>query len=214
MKTRYLLSVHDRRQGIGPTRGPKRWCEPGLVITLSVVAIALSAVTQVAAQSRAFDAKELAEYRLTVEVFERFVVASDGIAIVSREDQRLSDQPLFTREVSVLGDAPVMARDLEARLSGHDGLARALSAARITAREYATFALTLFGARLAHGFLSSGALRSIPKGVASDNVQFVETHLAAVTKVLQVLGVEEPAPASHSVARLLIVRKAGGSTAR
>jgi hypothetical protein len=159
----------------------------------------------VLAQSRAFDARELAEYRLTVEVFERFVAASDRIAVVSREDQHLVDRPLFTRDVSVLGDAPVVAHELELRLSQHDGLAGALRTEGMTAREYTTFALTLFGARLAYGFMASGALRFVPKGVPTDNVHFVETHLAAVTKVLQVLGVEEPPP---GVAGFLIVRQA------
>jgi hypothetical protein len=163
-------------------------------LTLAVL-MTMPVCAHATAQPRAFDAKELAEYRLTLPVFERFVAASDRIAAVTRGDQRLIEHPLFTRDVTVLGDAPSMARELESRLSDHPDLSEALRAARISAREYTTFALTLFGARLAHGFMSSGVLHSIPKGVATDNVQFVAAHLSAVTKVLQVLGVEEPAPA-------------------
>ena len=110
-------------------------------------------------QPRAFDAKDLAEYPLTLPVFERFVDASDRIAVITRGDQRFVEHPLFTREVSVLGDATVMARELETRLSNHSALAEALRAAGLSARGYTRFALTLFGARLAHGFMSSGALR-------------------------------------------------------
>lgn len=159
---------------------------------LSVLAVTLSAGTYQPAQSGAFDAKELAEYRLTTATFERFVAASEQVAIVSRQDRTLSEYPLFTRDVSVLGEATVVAGQLQARLSGHAALANALSVTGITAREYTKFALTLFGARLAHGFLSTGALRSVPKGVATDNVEFVKEHLEAVIRVLQVLGVEEP----------------------
>ena len=188
-QTRYLLSVSDGRQGMVSNRH-RSW---PFDLTLAVL-MTIPVCAHATSQPRAFDAKELAEYRLTLPVFERFVDASDRIAAVTRGDQRFVEHPLFTREVSVLGDATVMARELETRLSNHSALAEALRAAGLSAREFTTFALTLFGARLAHGFMSSGALRSVPKGVATDNVQFVAAHLAAVTKVLQVLRVEEPAP--------------------
>jgi hypothetical protein len=181
--------VSGRRQGIVALlhRARARALTLALLWTTTVGAHAT-------AQPRPFETKELAEYRLTIPVFERFVDASERIAAVTRGDQGFVEHPLFTREVSVLGDATVMARELEARLSNHSALAEALRAAGLSAREYTTFALTLFGARLAHGFMSSGALRSVPKGVATDNVQFVAAHLSAVTRVLQVLGVEEPPP--------------------
>jgi hypothetical protein len=188
-QTRYLLSVSDGRQGM-VFRRHRSW---PFDLTLAVL-MTIPVCAHATSQPRAFDAKELAEYRLTLPVFERFVDASDQIAAVTRGDQRFVEQPLFTREVSVLGDATVMARELETRLSNDSALAEALRAAGLSAREYTTFALTLFGARLAHGFMSSGALRSVPKGVATDNVQFVAEHISAVIKVLQVLGVEEPPP--------------------
>jgi hypothetical protein len=166
---------------------------------LSVVAVTLSAGTYQPAQSGAFEARELAEYRLTAATFERFVAASEQIAIISRQDRTLSEQPLFTRDVSVLGEATAVAGQLETRLSGHAALANALSVTGITAREYTKFALTLFGARLAHGFLSTGALRSVPKGVATDNVEFVKGHLEEVIRVLHALGVEEPPPVSAAL---------------
>ena len=167
--------------------------EPGRQpLGLALVLLLCAAVSHLTAQSRAFDTKELSEYRLTPQVFQHFAAASERIAAISAEDEELKARPLFTKEVAVLGDAPEMARELESRLSGHRGLAEALRSAGISAREYTTFALTLFGARLAHGFMSTGALRSIPKGVATHNVEFVATHHEAVSKVLQVLGVEAP----------------------
>jgi hypothetical protein len=137
-----------------------------------------------------FTAKELAEYRLTPPVFKQFTHASRLIARATRDDPRLADNPLFTREVSVLGDAPVMATELEARLNNEPALATALWAANMSAREYTKFALALFGARLAHGFMKSGALRFVPPGVATDNVAFVESHQSQIADVLRLIGVE------------------------
>ena len=49
--------------------------------------------------------KELAGYRLTTAVFQRFVPASRGIAAAVTADPRLAADPPFTREVAVSGDA-------------------------------------------------------------------------------------------------------------
>jgi hypothetical protein len=148
----------------------------------------------VASLQSSFTVEELAQYRLSLPVFKRFDEASRLIAAAAREDSRLAANPLFTREVSVLGDAPVMAADVERRLRNEAPLAAALRAANISAREYTTFALSLMAARLAHGFVKSGALRAVPPGVATDNVAFVEAHQAAVAAVLQTLGVEDSPP--------------------
>ncbi|MGH9175390.1 MAG: hypothetical protein ACRD1H_13585, partial [Vicinamibacterales bacterium] len=139
-----------------------------------------------------FTAKELADYRLSLPVFEQFDHASRLIAAATRDDPNLAENPLFTREVSVLGDAPVMAAELEARLRSAPALAAALRAADISARDYTKFALSLFAARLAHGFVKSGALRIVPPGVATDNVAFVEAHQVEIAAVLQLLGLETP----------------------
>ena len=134
--------------------------------------------------------KDLAAYRLTLPVFERFVSASRRIAEATKADPRLAADPPFTREVAVLGDAAEVAPALEARLAGDRVLAAQLAAAKMSAREYTVFALALIGARLAHGFVKSGAMRFVPPGIASDNVQFIETHERDVSAVLQMLGVE------------------------
>ena len=160
-------------------------------MTIFVLLFAIQAASGTASQL-AFTTKELAEYRLSLPVFKKFEQASRLIATATRDDEKLADNPLFTREVSVLGDAPVVAAELEARLKGEPALAAALRASNISPHEYAKFALSLFAARLAHGFVKSGALRVIPAGVATDNVGFVETHDAAVAAVLQTLGVEGP----------------------
>jgi hypothetical protein len=135
-------------------------------------------------------AKDLAAYRLTLDVFEPFERASGLIADATAADPRLAADPLFPREVSVLDDVGVVAPALEGRLSREPAVRAALDQAGMTPREYTTFALALFAARLAHGFVGSGAMRFVPPGVASENVAFIATHEARVASVLRRLGVE------------------------
>lgn len=142
------------------------------------------------AHAQPFDAKQLASYRLTVPVFTRFAHATRLMASQLRSEPRFEDNPLFSRDVSVAGEAVEMATALRARLDNDAGLAAALFAADISAREYATFALALLAARLAHGFLESGAMRRVPPGIASENVAFVRAHLPAIRVVLTQLGLE------------------------
>jgi hypothetical protein len=139
-----------------------------------------------------FTVEELAQYRLSLGVFEQFVRASTLIAAATRDDPGLAARPLFTREVLLDGDAPIVAAELATRLHGEPRFAAALREAGISAHDYTRFALSLTAARLAHGFVSSGAIRRVPAGVATDNVAFVEAHHAEVSAVLKVLGIEEP----------------------
>ena len=147
---------------------------------------------QPAGASAPFTVKELAEYRLGLAMFQRFDRASRLIASATAADRRLAGDPLFTRDVSVLGDVVEVATALEARLAREPAFAAALGAAGLSAHEYTRFALALMAARLAHGFVRSGAMRFVPPGVATDNVAFVEAHQAEIAAVLQALGVEEP----------------------
>ena len=139
-----------------------------------------------------FNIKELAEYRLSVPVFRQFVHASRQIVTATGEDARLAADPLFTRDISVLDDVVAAAARVEARLKFEPRYASALRIASLSAHEYAKFALTLFAARMAHGFLQSGAIRGVNKGAAADNVAFVAEHEREVAEVLQALGVEAP----------------------
>ena len=66
----------------------------------------------------------------------------------------------------------------------------ALFAADISSREYATFAIALFAARLAHGFVESGAMRRVPQGVAADNVAFVAAHAGEIAIVARQLKLQ------------------------
>ena len=163
---------------------PDRFCQ--LVILLLVFGVLTGPR---AAVQTTFTVEELAQYRLSLPVFKRFDRASRLIATATRDDPAFVSNPLFTREVSVLGDAAAMATELEARLKKAPALAAALRGSNITAREYTTFALALFAARLAHGFVESGALRVVPAGVATDNVAFIEAHRTDITAILQVMGV-------------------------
>jgi hypothetical protein len=144
----------------------------------------------VAAQ-RAIDAEELAKYRLTRDVFERFVKASSRIGDITRADSAFSDKPLFTKDVALSGDAVEETKGLVARLENHAGLAAALEAAKITPREYSKFAIALIAAHLAHGFVKAGVLRDVPPGTPAMNVEFVRTHESQVTATLAVLGIRD-----------------------
>ena len=157
---------------------------------LAVLLVCLSASS--APVQFTFTVEELAQYRLSLPVFKQFERASTLIAAATRKDPRLAARPLFTREVLLDGDAPAVAAELAARLHGEPTFAAALREAGISAPDYARFALSLVAARLAHGFLSSGAMRRVPAGVATDNVAFVEAHLGEVAAVLKLLGIEEP----------------------
>src|SRR5688572_3989649 len=79
---------------------------------------------------------DLADYRLTPEVFEQFVQASRSIGPITRTDPAFTYAPLFTKEVALSGDAPAMAIGLIARLESHMGLSAALQEAKLTPREY------------------------------------------------------------------------------
>ena len=135
------------------------------------------------------DAESVAAYRLTRPVFARFEAASRRIAAVTRDAPRYANAPLFSREVAMLGDVRAVAAGLQARLQNDPALAGALTAAKITAREYTTFAIALIAARLAQGFVAAGVLRNVPPGPTSENVAFVTEHEVAVSSVLADLGV-------------------------
>lgn len=137
-----------------------------------------------------FSEKELADYRLTAAVLKRFAHATNLMTSAMQRDPRFADAPLITREISVSGDAPEMATALQLRLDTEPALAAALFAADIGSHEYATFALSLFAARLAQGFLKSGAMRRVPAGVAADNVAFVNGHEREVAALLKQLNLE------------------------
>jgi hypothetical protein len=152
--------------------------------------LASLAVVELRPYQDTFNIKELAEYRLTVPVFKQFVHASRLIVTAAHEDVRLANDPLFPREVSVLDDVVAAAQRVEARLKFEPRYTTALRVASISPRDYAKFALALFAARMAHGFLKSGAIRGVSQGVASDNVAFVAEHEQEVTDILKALGVE------------------------
>jgi hypothetical protein len=123
-------------------------------------------------------------------MLKRFAHATRLITAATSRDPRFEHDPLVTRDISVSGDAAEMATALQKRLDNEPALAGALFAADVSARDYAAFAIVLFGARLAHGFVKSGALRRVPPGVAAENVAFVEAHAAEISALLKQLGLE------------------------
>ena len=156
---------------------------------LLVVAALGGAVTGAVEAQAPIDVSELADYRLTAEVFERFVLATRRVAAIARDDASFTHAPLFTKDVALSGDVVAAASALVARVENHPGLAAALEAANITPREYSKFAITLVAAHLAQGFLKSGVLRRVPPGAPAVNVEFVNAHESDVTTTLAALGI-------------------------
>jgi hypothetical protein len=137
------------------------------------------------------DVYELADYRLTPDVFERFVRASRRVTDITRDDATFTFAPLFTKDVALSGDAVAAVAGLVARIENHTDLAAALEGAQITPREYAKFAITLIAAHLAHGFLAAGVLPRVPAGAPTINVEFVKAHESEVTAALASLGIRD-----------------------
>jgi hypothetical protein len=137
------------------------------------------------------DVYDLADYRLTPEVFKQFAEASREIGEITRRDSAFTYAPLFTKEVVLSGDAPEMAAGLMSRLENHAGLTAALQMAKLTSREYSKFAITLVAAHMAHGFIKAGVLQRVPDGAPTHNVEFVGTHQPEVTAVLADLGMRD-----------------------
>lgn len=157
-----------------------------------VLLVAIAHVATVTVRTQVtFDVYELADYRLTPEVFARFVEASARIADVVEHDASFTDAPLFTKEIALSGDAVAEATGLATRLEHHAALAAALEAAKITPRDYAKFAITLIAAHLAHGFVTSGALKRVPSGAPTINIEFIKTHDTDVTATLATLGIRD-----------------------
>ena len=163
----------------------------GARTTLMVLATIAGLVTPAVTEQSPIDVYELADYRLTTDVFDRFVQANARIVNIIEEDASFNDAPLFTKDMLLSGDAVAEAAGLMARLANHAGLAAALESAMITPREYTKFVITLIAARLAHGFLKEGVLPRVPAGAPTSNVEFVKTREAAVLAALASLGIRD-----------------------
>jgi hypothetical protein len=159
--------------------------EPALVLVAIVGTLAAAVPVQAP-----LEVGELAKYRLTIGVFRQFEVASRSMAAAMRADPAFTKEPLFTREIVLSDDVAAAATTLETRLQAHPELARALRAARLSARDYSKFALAVVAARLAHGFVKAGVLRGVPEGPAAANVAFVQAHEAEIASVLADLGID------------------------
>jgi len=157
----------------------------------AIAIVLLVTIVEAAPPQAPIDVYELADYRLTTEVFERFIQASRRVGDITREDSAFTFAPLFTKDLLLSGDAVAGVNGLVARLQNHAGLAAALEAAKITPREYAKFSLTMVVAHLAHGFLKSGVLTQVAPGAATANVAFVKAHETDVNATLEQLGIHD-----------------------
>jgi hypothetical protein len=157
---------------------------------LAALAIAFVTLASPSAQTP-IDAYELSDYRLTMDVFERFMQASTRVVDITRTDPVFTFAPLFTKSVALSGDAVIAASGLAARLENHAGLSAVLDAAKLTPREYAKFAISLVGAHLAYNFMKAGVLQRVPAGAPTINVEFVKAHEAEVTSTLELLGIHD-----------------------
>ncbi len=162
---------------------------PARSVVPLILAVVLAGWQPVISSAQApIDVYDLADYRLTPEVFKQFVQASQRVGEITRSDSQFTFAPLFTKEVVLSGDAVAMATGLVARLDNHAGLSAALQTAKLTSREYSKFAITLVAAHMAHGFIKAGVLPRVPDGAPTHNVEFVDTHQTEVTAVLAELG--------------------------
>jgi hypothetical protein len=161
------------------------------VLAALLVAVLPAAMASAASTQAPIEVYDLADYRLTPEVFEQFSRASRRIGVITRSDPAFTYAPLFTKEVALSGDAPAMASGLIARLENHAGLNAALQAEKLTPREYAKFVIVLLAAHMAHGFLEAGVLKRVPEGAPAINVEFVKTHQADVTASLAEIGIRD-----------------------
>jgi hypothetical protein len=163
----------------------------GALATLAIVAVMAGLTTIPVIAQSPIDVHELADYRLTTEIFERFVQANGRMVDITQDDSAFIDAPLFTKDVALSGDAVAEAAGLVARLANHAGLAAALGAAKLTPREYTKFAMTLIAAHLAYRFMNAGVLLRVPPGAPTINVEFVRTHEPNVTAALASLGIRD-----------------------
>lgn len=163
----------------------------GVLVTLVLCAMCAGLAPLPLTAQSPIDVYELADYRLTADVFERFTQASGRIADITQHDASFADAPLLTKDLALSGDAVAEAAALVTRLESHAGLRSALEAATITPREYAKFTITLIVARLAHGFLKAGVLPRVPSGAPTMNVEFVKTHESEVIEALAHLGIRD-----------------------
>src|SRR5262245_52222993 len=124
----------------------------------AVLGLCLAVLAASPAAQQPFDQQELAAYRLADPVYNRFAHATRLIVAASRKEPRLEEAPLFTKQVMVSGDVLEGAASLQTRLEQEPAFRAALFAADIDAREYTMFALALFAARLAHGFVKAGLI--------------------------------------------------------
>jgi hypothetical protein len=161
-----------------------------VVATATMAALFVAASVPASAQAP-IGVYDLADYRLTPEVFGQFERASRLIGEITRQDPAFTYAPLFTKEVALDGDAVAVATGLVARLENHPKLVGALQSAMMTSREYSKFAIALLAAHMAHGFIKAGVLQQVPKGAPTHNVEFVETHQAEITAVLAELGIRD-----------------------
>lgn len=158
----------------------------------SIIAATIAGLLTIPTSAQSpIDVYELADYRLTTEVFERFVEANGRVVDIIDHDSAFTYAPLFTKELALSGDAVAEAAGLVARLSNHAGLAAALETAKITPREYAKFVITLIVAHLAHGFVKAGVLPRVAPGAATMNVDFVKTHESDVAAALASIGIHD-----------------------
>ena len=162
-------------------------CRTGLA---GALAFCLGVLPAFAAAQQPFDQREIAAYRLTEPVYLRFAHAARIITEASRKEPRLERTPLFTKQFAVSGDVLEMATQLSDRLDQEPAFRSALFAAEIDAHEFTTFALALFAARLALGFVKAHLIHVMPDGVAGGNVAFVEAHDTEIGALFAEIGVE------------------------
>ena len=140
-----------------------------LALLVTIVGVATPGWAQGKATAAA-DMKELASYRLTMDLVNRVARATSAMA------PAMKDAPdLFSDEQS-LGDMEKVVKQVPAMVD-------ALGKENITPREYAKFTLAMIQASLAAALQKGGS--PLPESVAPENVKFVIDHEAEIQKIQQ-----------------------------
>ena len=94
-------------------------------LTAALVLVAAFAAHEMKPFAQApVDVYDLADYRLTPQVFEHFVRASSSIAEITSSDAAFTYAPLFTKDVALDGDAVDVASGLAGVVPGQGTAAR------------------------------------------------------------------------------------------
>jgi len=138
---------------------------------VAIVVVALGAATPAAAQDR--DAQEVSRYALTESGLAKFAQATRNIAAVPGACERKEDED---------SDDLKSIDQMVAKLNSVPGIQAAIQSAGLTSREYVVFTFSMMQSGMAAWAVSQPGGK-LPPGVSQANVDFFNTHEAAMAQL-------------------------------